>query len=111
MDNLRYNIGLRMKKARKSLRLTQENMAEKLDISVKHYGDVERGNAGVSLENLIEISNILNLSLDYLIKGAELNNEYIPQALSDIYLSFPENERYTFLKLLDNLKQLTCSVS
>lgn len=71
MCNLRINMGKRMKEKRKSLHLTQELMAEKLNISVKHYGGVERGTAGLSLENLIEVSNILGVGLDYLIKGEE----------------------------------------
>ena len=79
MQNLKRSIGSRLKKRRKQLHLTQENMAEKLNISIKHYGEVERGNAGLSLENLVEVSNILGVSLDYLIKGIDTGTTPFPE--------------------------------
>lgn len=78
MQDLKQSIGSRLRKKRKQLHLTQENMAEKLNISIKHYGEVERGNAGLSLENLVEVSDILDVSLDYLIKGIEVDQTPIP---------------------------------
>lgn len=71
MSNCKEEIGLRIKKRRKQLTLTQENLAEQLGISVKHLSEVERGIAGLSIENLIKLSNILKLSLDFIIKGEE----------------------------------------
>ena len=79
MQNLKRSIGSRLKKRRKQLHLTQENMAEKLNISIKHYGEVERGNAGLSLENLVEVSDILGVSLDYLIKGIDTCTTPFPE--------------------------------
>ena len=67
--NYKIEFGQRLKKERKLRKLTQEQMAEKLDISLKHYGAVERGLTGLSTENLIYLSDILGLSLDYLLKG------------------------------------------
>ena len=67
--NYKIDFRQRLKKERKLRKLTQEQMAEKLDISLKHYGAVERGLTGLSTENLIYLSNILGLSLDYLLKG------------------------------------------
>ena len=106
MDNLRAEMGNRIKKVRKKLHFTQEAMAEKLDISIKHYGDIERGNAGISLELLINISTELNVSLDYLVKGSELNAGYIPQRLVDSYLGFSEEGRAILLNILDELPRL-----
>lgn len=79
MQDLKQSIGSRLKKKRKQLHLTQEIMAEKLNISIKHYGEVERGNAGLSLENLVEVSNILDVSLDYLIKGIDTGATPFPE--------------------------------
>ena len=69
MYEYKKEMGLRIKNRRKKLSMTQEEIAEKLNISVKHFSEVERGIAGLSIENLIKISEILNLSLDYIIKG------------------------------------------
>ena len=51
--------------------LTQEELAEQLGISVKHFSEVERGLTGLSIENLIQLSGLLGLSLDYMLKGEE----------------------------------------
>ena len=60
---------MRIKTRRRKLLLTQEAVAEHLGVSVKHYSEVERGLAGLSVENLIKLSDLLHLSLDYIIKG------------------------------------------
>lgn len=69
MKDYKHDMGLRIKEKRKSLKLTQEEIAEMLDISVKHFSEVERGLTGLSLENLIRLSNILGVSIDYLVNG------------------------------------------
>lgn len=106
MDNFQTNMGLRMKLTRKELHLTQEDMAEQLGVSVKHYSGIERGVAGVSLETLVNVSNILNVSLDYLVKGDEMSNEYIPSRLSELYLRYPIEKRTELIKLLELIEQL-----
>lgn len=106
MDNFQIDMGLRMKNARKKLHLTQEDMAEQLGVSVKHYSGIERGVAGVSLETLVNVSNILNVSLDYLVKGDEMSNEYIPSRLSELYLRYPIEKRTELIKLLELIEQL-----
>ncbi len=75
MKDYKHTMGLRIKEKRKSLKLTQEEIAEMLDISVKHLSEVERGLTGLSIENLIKLSNILGVSIDYIVKGkADKNN-------------------------------------
>ena len=69
MNDYKKDMGLRIKARRKKLLLTQEVVAEHLGISVKHFSEVEWGIAGLSIENLINLSNILGLSIDYIIKG------------------------------------------
>lgn len=101
MNSLKSNMGQRMKTHRKMLHMTQEEMAERLNVSVKHYGGVERGNAGLSLENLVEVSNILGLSLDYLVKGKDSSSETIPVKLKEIYLNCPPNKRQHLIELLE----------
>ncbi len=62
-------MGQRIKIRRKELKLTQEIAAEEIGVSVKHFSEVERGIAGLSIENLIKLSNLLGISIDYIIKG------------------------------------------
>ncbi len=99
-------MGERMKKRRKLLHLTQEQMAEKLNISVKHYGGVERGNAGLSIDNLIEISRILGLSLDYLVKGEADPEGIIPDRMKEIYRNGSLKKRRHMMELLEAADKL-----
>lgn len=112
MKDYKIELGIRMKRRRKELHLTQEQMAEKLNISVKHYGGVERGIAGLSIENLIEASNILGLNLDYLIKGDSQNDNIMPNRIKEIYLECPKSKRHYLIDLLETSSKLwTDSIS
>ncbi len=101
MDDFRIEMGKRMKEQRKLLHFTQENMAEKLDISIKHYGGVERGIAGLSLENLIKASEIFGVGLDYLIKGTKESDDSMPNRIKEIYLNCPQDKKRYILELLE----------
>lgn len=59
----------RVKEARNRKNLTQEQLAEKLSISVKHMGAIEQGTKLCSVEIIVEISEQLEVSTDYLLKG------------------------------------------
>lgn len=69
MKNLNEEIGKRISQLRKEKHMTQEQLAEKLDISIKHCSCVERGMASLSLERLIDLCDILDTTLDYLVRG------------------------------------------
>ncbi len=63
-----YVIGERIKQERLNKGLTQEVLAEKANISASFLGQIERGERKLSLETLIHIAEVLNASLDYLVK-------------------------------------------
>lgn len=69
MSTLNNKIGTRITDLRKKASLTQESLAEKLDISVKHCSEVERGLSRLSLEKLIQTADLFDVSLDYLVRG------------------------------------------
>lgn len=52
-----YEMGARIAALRKENAITQEKLAEILDISVKHCSEVERGVSSLSLEKLIYLSD------------------------------------------------------
>lgn len=57
---LDYNIiGERIKLARTKKKLTQENLAEKLDVSVAYLSRIECGDAFINLKRLNQICEIL----------------------------------------------------
>ena len=93
-------MGERMKAQRKLMHLTQEQMAERLDISIKHYSEAERGIIGLSVENLNKVSEILGVSLDYLLKGISIDYP-IPKRIIEIYKNCPDSKKKLMLELLE----------
>lgn len=62
-------IGRRIRFQRDHLHFTREELAEKLDVSAKFCADIEYGLKGMSMTTLNNLSEILNLSTDYILKG------------------------------------------
>lgn len=61
-------IGRRIREERKKRRLSQEELAEKINISVTHMSHIETGNTKLSLPVLVDLANVLNVSTDKLLK-------------------------------------------
>lgn len=66
-----YAVGNRIQKLRKTRKITQEQLAIKLNISDRHLGKIERGECAGSIDLLIEVAVYFEVSLDYLILGKE----------------------------------------
>lgn len=65
---LDYNaIGKRIKIARIQKDMTQEKLAETVDLSPTHLSNIERGNGKVSLTTLVNIANVLDVTMDNLL--------------------------------------------
>ncbi|MBQ6675179.1 MAG: helix-turn-helix transcriptional regulator [Ruminococcus sp.] len=62
-------IGGRIRKSRESIMMTQEMLAEKLDVSVKFISDIELGAKGMSLKTLNKLSAVLLVSTDFILYG------------------------------------------
>lgn len=62
-------IGRHIQAARKQHKFTQEYMAEKLKMSVAHYGRLERGERQINLERLAQISVLLGVPMAQLLEG------------------------------------------
>ena len=62
-------IGLKIKERRQQLAITQEHIANVLDVNPSHISNIECGRANPSLTALVKIANILECSVDYFISG------------------------------------------
>lgn len=60
-------IGKRVREARKNLKLSQEQVCERAELSPSHMSHIESGKTKVSLPTLIMIANILNTTVDSLL--------------------------------------------
>lgn len=69
---MRFNqveFGRRLKALRKERGMTQEELAAALSITPNHLGKIELGKRGISFDVLLGVSEVLDISLDVLIKG------------------------------------------
>ena len=76
-------IGMRIQICRKQRGYTQEILAEKMNVSIQMISNLERGNKAIRIDNLIKLSEILNISTDYILTGKETLHDISKQA-SDI---------------------------
>ena len=60
-------IGFKIKQARLKLKLSQEQLSEKCDISTSYLGHIERGTRKLSLDTLVSLCSALDLSTDYVL--------------------------------------------
>ena len=100
-------IGERIQRVRKSRGMTQEIMAEKLDVSIGYVSQVERGITKISLDLLGAISSILDCDIAELVTGSAKNsNEYMESELiSEIRKLDGKKKRYILeiIKLTNNI--------
>jgi transcriptional regulator with XRE-family HTH domain len=65
MDN--KSIGKRIQQCRESIGISQEKLAERVELSPNFISTIERGVKVPSLENFVKIANALNISSDLLL--------------------------------------------
>lgn len=87
------DLGMRIRKKREACGMSQAELAGKAQLSTQHISNVENARSKVGLEKLVEISNVLNCSLDELIcgslkKGRTVYNSEIAEIIED----FSDNE-------------------
>ena len=96
---LDYNIiGSRIKQARLAKNYTQEDLAEKIDISVAFLSRVERGNSRINLKRLNQICSLLDVSEAYILNGASSNSSnYLDKEFADLLKKCsPEKQRMIY---------------
>ena len=91
---LDYNIiGERLKEARVNKKYTQENLAEKLDVSVAFLSKIERGKSHINLKRLNQLCGLLDVSEGYLLNGASSSSEnYLDKEFTDLIKSLQKNK-------------------
>lgn len=79
--NLRRNVGLQIRSVRKANGLTQEELAEKAELSYKYIGELERGQVNVSIDSLQRIADALEREI----------GEFFPQPKSPLSKLSPQD--------------------
>ncbi len=74
-EKLLKDMGERINLTRKSLKMTQEELAEKMDVSVQMISNLELGKKAIRPENMVKLCDALNVSADYILRGKMANYE------------------------------------
>ena len=99
-DTFLTKMGTRIAQRRKELHLTQEQLAEKMGVSLQTVSCIELGKKAVRPENLANLCSYLNVSADYILYGKRSE-----QQTSDTVakLSALDKEAYTTVQSLIDL--------
>lgn len=98
-------IGARIKAARERVHLTQEQLAEIIDISPTHMSVIERGVKTPKLDTFVRIANALGVSTDALLQDVVVPvNDSIMAELSARIGRMPQKDRE---RILNAIRALT----
>ncbi len=97
-------IGGRIQRARRQRGMTQEQMAERIGVSVGYVSQIERGYSKVSLDRLSEIAVELGCDMGELVSGtAPAKGDYLQGELLDKYARLDHRQRRIVLECMDVL--------
>ncbi len=100
------NISKRIKAVRKSRKMTQDFLAEQTNLSVMHISNLENNHCKMSLDSLAAISEVLNVSTDYILFGhSQLYINDVVSLVSDTFSDCTENEQDFLLETMTFTKQ------
>lgn len=71
---INIEIGEQIKAAREAAKLTQEQFAERIEVSPQYVSDLERGVVGISLSTLKRACTVLGTSSDQILFGTQNEN-------------------------------------
>ena len=87
------SIGKRIKNNRRQKKMTQESLAEQLEVSPEYISRIENAKAHANLEMMAKICSALNMNLEELICGVVVNSpEYINSQLAGLFLDIPDEK-------------------
>ncbi|UMZ72553.1 helix-turn-helix domain-containing protein [Natranaerofaba carboxydovora] len=72
---MKKNMGKRIRMERERLKMNRKKFSEHTGLSEYYIGQIERGERKMSIDSLLNISNCLHLSADYILKGKERTEE------------------------------------
>lgn len=102
-----YNFkesGQRIAELRKKSGYTQESFADEVGLSYRSIADIERGYRGTSIDALIDMAEVLDTSIDYLVSGRENDINYLQIAeINDLLEKFSEEKKKLAFKMIRDI--------
>ena len=99
-------IGARIKKIRKSQKITQDKLSELSSISPQHLSQIESAKTKLSLPTLINICNALNVTTDKIlcdVLSAETAEE-VQSDIAEVFHNCTADEIYLMLSAAEGIK-------
>lgn len=102
MESSRIALGKRIQKLRQRAGVTQAQLVEKADLSLKHLGELERGRGNPTLLSLESIASALDISLSdmFAFDHERLSPNEIREELRAIIDKATDENCSTFLRIL-----------
>lgn len=91
-------IGQRIKKLREEKGITQETMAQQLDVTQSNYGRLEKDDRRLNVVKLLKIVRILNVNISYIF------NEVINEVKEEEIASFSNTNKEVYDILVESLR-------
>ena len=104
MSLLREKIGIMIREKRSSEHLTQERLAEKVNLSTGMIGQIERGETMPSIESLDAIIKELNIDPRSLFGDSVSTNTELTE-LYTIVSRMNSNQRHLLLKIAKAIRE------
>ena len=79
---INIQVGEQVRTAREQAKLTQEALAEQIDVSPQFVSDLERGVVGISLSTLKRLCSVLDVASDQILFGTEIQDRSLLLAKS-----------------------------
>lgn len=79
-----FKIGQQIRRFRRACGLSQEQLAEMIDVSVTHMSHIETGNTKLSLPVFVAIANALEISTDDLLRDTPSDRDRALEDLADV---------------------------
>ena len=92
-------MGQRILLRRKALRMTQEELAEKIDVSTQMISNLELGKKAIRPENLAKVCEVLELSADFVLTGT--NTKTAVDAVADKLIQLTPEELQMVNDMID----------
>lgn len=103
--NINYKaVGKRLKIARIRADLTQEHLAEIVDLSPTHLSNIETGSTKVSLPTLVKLANALSVTVDDLLCDSVIQSKV--QFEKDIGMLLSDCDNYEIRIMKDMLEAI-----
>lgn len=101
-----YCLGNRIRKTRMNCGITQERLAEMVDISTNFMSLIENGR-NMSVETLVKIADALGVTVDYLLSDTmDLQSDKIMTQIAQNLSSLNDDEKLFFLNVIKQYKNI-----